>query len=428
MLPQPETIQPPPTADAGLVDIIVARQPIFDASDRLMAYELLYRHDASAERAEGISTSAMSADVIVKAVLGVGVREITGGVRGYLNFAEEQLTDDIWRLCAPDEIAIELLETVARTPRVVEACSRLVAAGYQLVLDDFRWDESYVPLLELRPAPIVKVDVRAHEPAELEALVKRLRRYGVQLLAECVEDRETKGRCQEIGFTLFQGYYFARPEVYTRKEPPVAQLTILRLLNLLRDMDVSDAELDEAFSADPPLCYKLLRLVNNAATGRSGIESVQHAIRMVGRGTVHRWLSLLLASSLVGASGTAGELALTAMTRGRFAELLLTRGRTMRDHGGAFIVGLFSLIDVMMHMQMADVLGQIDLAPEVRQALLERRGPLAEPLSLGEAVERMDFEGMLTLSQRLQVPMHELGPMYVESMRWARERLLITIA
>lgn len=423
-----DSLPTPPASDAGLVDIIIARQPIFDGADRLIAYELLYRRDATADHAEGVSPSAMSADVIVKAFLGVGVREITGGVRGFLNFAEEQLTEEIWRLCPPDDIAIELLETVARKPAVVEACTRLVAAGYQLVLDDFEWDETYVPLLELRPAPIVKVDVRRHTPAELEGLVARLRRYGVALLAECVEDRETKARCQEAGFTLFQGFYFARPEVYTRKEPPVAQLTILRLLNLLRDMDVSDAELDEAFSADPPLCYKLLRLVNNAATGRSGIESVQHALRMAGRGTVHRWLSLLLTSSLVGASGTAGELALTAMTRGRFAELLLTRGRTLRDHGGAFIVGLFSLIDVMMHMQMADVLGQIDLAPEVRQALLERRGPLSDPLSLSEAVERMDFESMLTLSQRLQVPMHELGPLYVESMRWARERMLISIA
>ena len=404
------------------ITLLVARQPVFDGADRLVGYELLYRANADADRATGTSVDRMSQDVIATAFVGIGVREITGGALAFLNVSEQQLLDGTWRLFDPQDVAFELLETVPRTPEIVAICREIVAAGYGLALDDFVYDASYEPLLAL--GPIVKINVLAHDEATLPAMIAQVRRPGVRVLAECIETEAMHRTCRGLGFDLFQGYFYARPETVVRKEPPLAQLTIMRLLNMLRYPDVTDSELDEAFSNDPALCYKLLRLVNNAGTGQRGIESIGHAIRLVGRDMLHRWLALLLVSSLVGESGTRGELALQAMTRARFCELVVSRRRGTQESGSAFIVGLLSLLDSMMRMPMADVLSHVDLSEEIRAALLSRAGQLAEPLALAEAHERLHFDTLLYLAQRQDVTLPDVGRLQLAAMKWARERLL----
>ena len=429
MSPSVSSPAPPPGAHPtapshtdDAVTLLIARQPIFDVGDRLVAYELRYRADGAVERALGANPNQLSPEVFATTLLGIGVQDLTGGALAFLDLSGQQLREGTWRLFAPEELAIGLPNSVRPTPEVVDACREIVASGYTLALGDFRFQPEYEPLLALQP--IVKVDALAHLPGDLAGVVAHLRPYGVRLLAERVESEETHRLCRQLGFELFQGYFYASPETVARREPPLAQLTIMRLLNMLRYPEISDAELDEAFSNDPALCYKLLRLANNAGTGQRGIESIGHAIRLVGRDMLHRWLALLLVSSLIGESGTRGELALQAMTRARFCELLYGRDRGGHDAGSAFTVGLLSLLDAMMRMSMTDVLSHVDLASDVRGALLLRSGPLAEPLALAEANERMHVDTMRHLAQRHTLSLREVGQLQLAAMRWARERLL----
>lgn len=412
-----------PDTDA-MMDIFVARQPIFDAREQVVGYELLYRGNGEAQHAAGANPHAMSTQVLVNAFLGIGIREMTGTAPGFVNFTREQLLDDLWQLLDPTTVVVELLGGMALDDEVLSACERLVAGGYRFAIDAERYDPSLDRVLALHP--IVKVDVLDRPVDELTETVGQLRARGVQTLAERVETVEMRDECLLLGFELFQGYFFSRPETITKKEPAVGQLAILRLLNQLRDPAVRDIELEQSFGSDLTLCYKLLRLVNSAASGSRGIESIGHAVRLIGRVSLHRWLALLLVSSLAEEGGARVELAAQAMTRARLCELLLTHGRPQRDHGPGFMVGLFSLLDVMMRMPMQDIVGRVELAPEVRSALVERDGPLAGALFMVEAYERAHWDAVLTHSRQLAVPPKELAAMYLESVRWARERLAIS--
>ena len=126
--------------------VYVARQPIFELGRGLFGYELLYRRDASVQRADG-DDSHMSADVIATAVLGIGLRNITGGGLAFVNFSTGQLENESWTLFEPGDVIIELLEHVEHTPAIIDACRKMVAAGYKLALDDYVYTEQTKPLL-----------------------------------------------------------------------------------------------------------------------------------------------------------------------------------------------------------------------------------------------------------------------------------------
>ena len=402
-----------------MLDVFVARQPIFDREDRLVAYELLYRGGPSHTTARGISATQMSTDTIAQTLFGMGLDRVTGGKRAFVNIDREVLLDERFTPLDPEAVVLELLETVACDAETRPACEELVRRGYTLALDDFVYSPSYDPLLRL--ARIVKVDVLDRPVEELAEVMERLRPFDVRCLAERVENAEVHATCAALGFELFQGYFYARPEVLSGQEVPVAQANILRLLNLLRDTDASDTDVEEAFRTDLTLTYQLLRIVNSASVGGSGVDSIRHAVRLVGRSALHRWLALLFVSSFATARGTEGELVTLAIQRARLCELVgEALGR--RDGGALFMAGLFSLLDALMRRPMPEILARLDLAPDLRQALLERRGPLAPTLRMVEAYEEARWDDFLAGARELGLPAEQVPELYARAAVWARDR------
>jgi EAL and modified HD-GYP domain-containing signal transduction protein len=400
--------------------IYVARQPIFELGKGLFGYELLYRRDSSIQRADG-EDGYMSAEVIVGSLLGIGLRAIAGGGAAFVNFSRGQLVNRSWELFEPGEVVIELLENIECSDEIVAACQEMVNAGYRLALDDYIFDERTRPLLEL--ATIVKVDVLNRPMHDLDAVAKQLQPFGVRLLAERVETAAVRDRCAAMGYELFQGYLFSRPETLTKTDVSASQLAIMRLLNLLQDPATPDTILDAAFQSDVALCYKLLRIVNAASLGGRGITSIPHAVRMVGRETLHRWLAVILVASLGQKGDVTHEIALTAITRARMCELLAAGSTDQRSAGSAFIVGLLSLLDVLLEVPMDKILSRLELSDDVRGALLGRGGPFGERLQLVEAYERADWDtaqGMATIGHASE---EALPSMYIDALHWAAQRI-----
>jgi EAL and modified HD-GYP domain-containing signal transduction protein len=396
--------------------VYVARQPIFELGRGLFGYELLYRRDGSIQLADG-DNSHMSADVISTAVLGIGLRNLTGGGLAFVNFSSGQLENESWNLFEPGDVIIELLEHVEHTPATIEACQKMVAAGYRLALDDYVYTEQTKALLDL--ASIVKIDVLGRPIEEIEAVAKLLKPSGVRLLAERVETAAVRDACAKMGFQLFQGYLFSKPETLAKEDVSAGQIAIVRLLNLLQDPNTNDAALESAFAADVALSYKLLRIVNAASVGGRGITSIPHAIRLVGRETLHRWLAVILVASVGRKGDVTHELALTAITRARMCELVASNSNLARSSSSAFIVGLLSLLDVLLEIPMDKILSRLELADEVRAALLKRGGPLGTPLQLVESYEKAQWDEAKGLASEADVPDEVIPSMYLDALQWA---------
>jgi EAL and modified HD-GYP domain-containing signal transduction protein len=409
-------------------DLFIARQPIFDAQDRIVAYELLYREDADATRAGAwLPTDRMSVSVIVDAVLSLGLSRVTEGRTAFLNVSEEILLGGFSSVLDPATLVVELLETVRPTPAVLEACRDLKARGFRLALDDQSHRTEPGPLLDL--ADIVKVDV-IESGERLEAVVGALASRGLDLLAEKVEDAATHARCLRLGFRLFQGFHYLRPQTLRGRDVDASAVALLRLLAMLGDMSVADRDVEEAFKGDPALSYKLLRIVNSAAVGGRGVDSLAHAMRLVGRDPLQRWLSLLLLTVRRGGGEARTELVRSALVRGRMCELLGNVGRDagtrgMLLGGTLFLAGLLSQMDVLLGRDLGVILDDVDVALEVRDALLWRSGRAGAVLDAVARYADGDWEGAAARLDEAGIPREALGDAYLDALSWARAHMAL---
>jgi EAL and modified HD-GYP domain-containing signal transduction protein len=403
-------------------DVCVARQPIFGVAGHLVGYELLYRRASTDTAARGESREVMGPDVVVHAFLNIGLDRLTAGHLAYVNFTREMLLGGAFTLLPRGAVVIELLESVRPDEDVEAACADAVDAGYVLALDDFTWAPEYERLLDL--ASIVKVDVLDRPAEALDEIARRLAVYDVQLLAERVETAEVRAACAGLGYELFQGYYFARPEVVQKRTLVSDERAIVQAMNVLRDPATNDNEVERSFQADLGLTYKLLRMVNTAAYGGRGIESIRHAVQLSGREELYKWLALMLVSSIAARGGANRELLRLAVQRGRLCELLAATTGRAREAGALFMVGLFSLLDAIAATPLTELLESIALAPPIREALLGRRGPYAPPLAIAEAFERGAWGAVTRETHTAGIDPSTVGELYVQSLAWTRERLL----
>jgi len=410
-------VTPPPTAK----HVFIARQPIFDTNRRRVAYELLYRAHRDATAAIGLSESHMCGDTALHALLSIGLDRLTAGTTAFVNITREHLLGELYKIFDPTAVVLELLETVDGDAAVVDACGRAVAEGYRLALDDYDGRASLDPLLPY--ASIVKLDVLGKTAAELAPTVARLNGLGLTVLAERVETAEMLHTCETLGCVLFQGYVFSRPETLDGRAVNVQHATVFNIMALLNEPDVTESALEEAFRSHPSLSLSLLRIVNSASFGARSVDSIPHAIRLIGREALSRWMLIMLVATVGGQSPVAHEAVVQALVRGRFCETVTAHGLSGNPEA-RFLVGLLSRMDALLGLPMESVLERLPVSVDVRDALLTGTGPHAPVLRLADAYERgewseVDADDNVAIALRA-----ELAGLYAEAAAWATQRLV----
>ncbi len=397
-------------------EIFLGRQPILDREQRIVAYELLFR--AGHTRDAGVTDDMQAtASVIHHAFSEMGVQAVLGPHLGFINVSADMLLSDLIEILPKSQVVLEMLETIDVTDAVVERCRLLKQRGFALALDDFVYDDRYRPLLDL--VDIVKIDLLLHAPDELRAIVDRLKKWPVRLLAEKVDSAEQAQLCHRLGFELFQGYYFARPAVLSARNTHPAQLALIQLLELVL-ADAETGKIEEVFKLYPNLTYNLLRLVNSAGYGSTRrIETVAQAIMLLGRKQLQRWLQLLM-FTLQENSSYPSPLLLMAASRGRMMELLAMRkgcDAALRD--SAFMTGIFSLIENVIGKPLPEIVQELNLGEQLAAALLHRQGELGALLNLVESVEHHDLGSTLAaLEVAGGLSLSDLTMAEIEAMAW----------
>src|ERR1700728_1678358 len=206
------------TADERFcMQLFVGRQPILDCALRTYGYELLFR-SSEANRFDGTNACTATAAVISNTFLSVGAATILGECKAFVNLPRQLLADEVIGILPHETVVIEILEDVIPDAEVVRACRTLKNAGFLLALDDFvRGPQSYL-LTEL--ADFIKVDFRATTRDQRKALANEYGSRGVRMLAEKVESQEEYDEARSFGYSYFQGYFFAKPQIISAREIP----------------------------------------------------------------------------------------------------------------------------------------------------------------------------------------------------------------
>ncbi|MYN03159.1 EAL domain-containing protein [Pseudoduganella sp. DS3] len=396
----------------------LARQPILNRSQRLVAYELLYRN---AEVHEACVTDGAHATASVIAHASeLGMEQVVGDQLAFVNVDVTGLMSDFIHFLPNDKVILEVLESVEPTPEVLSRLQELKRAGYKFALDDVAGESAAVEAL--RPLmDVIKIDLKQIARGSLPALARSLRNPNQKLLAEKVETLEEFRECMDLGFEYFQGYYFARPVILSGKKIAPSQLSIMKLLDLL-NRDADQREVERSVKHDPLISLNLLRLVNTPAVGaRFRINSVGHALIVLGRRQLQRWLQILL---YVKGSEFDSPLLQMATTRGKTMELVMGHVRPAEKVAAdiGFTVGIMSLMDALFSVRMGEILDSVNVLDEVRDALLHREGDYGDALHLIELIERAQEGQELTgILHKLELAPSALYALQREAFEWVNE-------
>jgi len=398
--------------------VYVARQPIFSQAQKVWGYELLFRASGDAQGAfvddDQMATSQVIADGVT-----IALPTIDEGKKALINFPEGLLLSGAAFALPSDVCVVEVLENVHPTPEVLGALDKLREAGFTLAMDDYAGEDELKPFLD--HVHILKMDILAMkaDPDTIRKAVDEVRGKKLLLLAEKVEDQATFDLCLDLGFHLFQGFFFSRPEIIPGKKVSANEAAKLQILQKVSQPDFELPDLAKIINTDPSLSYRLFRYINSASMGVTRkIDSVNHAAALLGQQKISQWLKAVILSDL-NPSARAQEVSFLSLHRAKFLELVNeTCGLGGMTPDAHFTLGLFSLLDSLMGMPMRDILKELPLDANIADALLGNASPLRRMLELVDICERGDFEGMAELAKTQGLLPSTIGDLYVQGMRW----------
>ncbi|MEL7659666.1 EAL and HDOD domain-containing protein [Acetobacterium wieringae] len=400
--------------------MFIARQPIFNVDLDVYGYELLFRLNSQSSQFGGISSQGATAAVLT-GLYEAGIENIIEDKRAFINFDEIFIHSDALELIKPDQMVVEMLEKIKIDDSLIERIRSIREKGYRIALDDFEEAFQSYPLSPL--ADIIKYDLMATPLATVASDAAAALAQGKVLLAEKVETRDEFLQACDMGFTLFQGYFFSKPVIAgqsVNKSPTKFQY--FRLIEELKKEDPSYDALAELIQQDVTLAYRVMRMAS-VRSNHDLVSSIRYALTYMGLNEIERWFNILMLQDL--GQEKPAELMKIALIRSRFAQTLAKRAlMTYNAQHGAAMMGLFSVLDGILDQTMDEALAGIALPPAIPDALIKGEGVLYPIYQLMLAYEKGDWATTLKRSQELKIEEYILYHDYREAIAWANEIIL----
>ncbi len=402
------------------MNICLARQPIFDAKLNVIGYELLYRSNEGSTSYDGSDPDQASSEMIMMG-LDASIKMLAEDRLAFINFTENLILNEAATILPKSNLVVEILESISPNEEVLRSCRKLKRQGYTLSLDDFIYSEESAAFLEL--ADIVKIDFLNRDMKDIERDVEKIARFShIHLLAEKVETREVFELAKGLNFVYFQGYFFSKPVLISRKKLTPVKANQLQLIHYAMDPLVDYKKLASIIANDAVLSYRILRLVNSAYYGlQYKVKNIRHALAILGIRNIRKYVALLTIDRMNDEKPE--ELIKISMVRGRVLEALAGLAGMRRSRDELFMLGLFSLIDVLSDSTMDEVLERINLPNRVSQALVTGEGKYADMLNIVMSYERGDWSLAAEIADRYKLSIDELFRIYVPAIEWANEIL-----
>ena len=396
-----------------------ARQPILDKEKKLFAYELLFR-DSIDNIFPDIDADEATTKMIEASNFNLGISEFTGNKPAFINFTLETLAQGYPETLTTEEVVVEILETVKPGKKLLAICKDLHEKGYTIALDDYIhqpvWQHFY-PFIS-----IIKIDWQDTSIATIKDVKVAIQDFPhIKLLAEKVETYEEYNQALELDFELFQGFFFAKPEMVKTKSLSPSQMAMAELLYETSKKDLDLASITSVFERDVTLSYKLLRYANSAIfKRRNEISTIKQALVTLGSEELKRFLGLMFASNIN--PDKPSELINAAMVRAKFCELMASEVKPPIDNSIAFLTGLLSLIDAIVDEELTSILSKLPLAQEIKDTLLTRKGAMAALIMLLEFIERAEWSKTAAVRATLDLENDDVIKSYNEAIAWADEQ------
>lgn len=393
----------------------IARQPILNADKVVVAYELLFR-DGKSNQFPNIDPDLATSTILSQNHFTMGIDKIAANLPAYINFPAESINNNSPSFLDPKYVVIEILEDVEVTSNLIKSCKKLKEQGYKLALDDHDFDPKWQLLFPY--VDIIKIDVLQFNIIEINKFIRSIKHLDITLLAEKVETLTQFEQLKTLGFTLFQGYFFAKPEVLKHKAITATKTNLLELIAQASKKSLDFAQVQAIFERDIGLTYKLLRFINSPSYGcAQKITSLKHAITFIGELELKKFIALLALSNLNDSKPT--EIIRVSLTRAKFCELVSAERHDDENPPKSFLTGMLSLLDGLLDYKFDELMDMLPVHEEIKAALLGEANALATYLNLVIAAEQGNWNLTELLCEELNLPENFVADSYVEAIAWA---------
>jgi len=400
------------------MEVFVARQPIFDKFNRVFAYELLFRSSMRNSFSNSDGDRA-TLEVINNSFINIGIDKIVGNKKAFINFTEKILKSDVLDILSPRLIVIEVLENVEPTEEIFNICKSLKNKGFILALDDFVFNTKYINLLKI--ADIIKVDFMITKGYERKRIMELVKNKNIKFLAEKVETMEEFKQAVDFGYSYFQGYYFSKPSIVSEKKIPENKMVNMKVLRELNKEHFSMDNLINLIKRDISLSYKFLKLINSANFGfKSRITSLNQAVALLGEEEVKRWLYFIVINTI--GDDKPEIITINSLIRGRFGELIIEKIGLEDKTFYGYLVGMLSMMDVILDRPMDEILNELLIPLEVKDALIgEKVNIYSKILNLIVSYEKGQWSKVFSIAKELNLNEKYLPLAYINAIQWSKE-------
>ncbi|GEP66407.1 diguanylate phosphodiesterase [Clostridium beijerinckii] len=400
------------------MDIFVARQPIFNRKNEVVAYELLFRNGQN-NFYNNTNGDEATLKVIANTFYTFDFKDITDNKKAFINFTEELIKKEIATILPKEYVVIEILENIEPNDEIVDACKRLKKRGFILALDDFVFHTKYIKLIEI--ADIIKIDFKITTGGERKKVfeLKKINNK-IKFLAEKVENKEEYDEALKLGYSYFQGYYFSKPIVLSRKNIPTNKDTAIKILKLINKDDFDFNKLEELIIKDLGLSYKIIKLINSSAYClKNEVRSIKYAIALLGRKEIIKWLYVVLLNDLK--ENNTDELIKVSLQRAKLCELICNMSEYKNNVYSAYMVGLFSVMDAILNCSIEVILKELYIDDEIKEGLIEKDNYLNKILKLAINYEKGQWENVEFYTKEIGANDNKLAEAYIDAIKWADE-------
>jgi len=394
-----------------MYEIYIARQAILDKSLKVYGYELLARSDDRVNinnLPSDIATSRVLSEVFNQFGLGSIVEDRTAVIK----LSKRSLLENIVDGLPKDKVLLEINDTFLDDDLIMEEIRLQKSQGAHFIYNNYTLTSHADKLLPY--CDVVKIDVKNAEPIILEHLIQSLEPFGVKALADKVETYESLEMCKQVGFKLFQGYFLNEPKILKSHGMETTKSNLLQLLRELNEPGITVNQLEEIISRDVTLSYKLMRYIESASVmAKKQVASIRNGIVYLGMEAIRNWASIIAISNT---SDKPVELVNQSLIRARMCQILAEH-IDVDDPNSYFLAGLFSTLDALLDMPMDDIIKNMPVIDEVKNALLNTGGEINKILQ-----QTLNYEkGNWLALQAEDLRGRDASDAYLKSVVWAED-------
>ncbi len=397
--------------------MFIARQPIFDRNMRVYGYELLYRDSKDAKIFNKSQCPERATATVLGGLFELGINSISNNKVSFINFNYDFIFSDSVELIEPDNLIIEILENTYIDDNILDRLKELKDKGYKIALDDFIENYEDFPLVPL--ADIIKYDIISTPLDTIKSEVNRAITDRKILLAEKVETKKEYQMAKEMGFHLFQGYFFEKPIIIGKSNNKKSiKLSYIRIINELRKSEPSYDSLANIIKRDVNMSYRLLTLVNRKNSGKKDIlYTIKDSLVYMGLKQIDRWINILMLQDL--STDKPIELTRRSIIRSEFGESIAKDSKLKSRDMEIYVMLLFSTLDAILDQSMEEALEGISVTEDMKKALLSGEGDLAPMLKLVYAYEKGEWDKVRLLSEEIKTNENQIIEKYLKSLKYS---------